>query len=71
MTSLRTALTAKTTSSNSAESDRVREVLHDVAVRTNSNVVETVRLLATDPLDAMDRVRLMEGWQYNSLPRVN
>lgn len=71
MTSLRTALTAKTTSSNSAESDRVKEVLHDVEVRTASNVVETVRLLANDPLDTMERVRLMDSSQYNSLLRVN
>jgi hypothetical protein len=71
MPSFRTSLRAKCSSSNSPETDRMSEVLHDVSVRNEEGIFETVRLMAADPLDAMDRVRIMDTSLYNSLPRVN
>lgn len=69
MTQLRMALRARTTHRNSMASDVCAEVPHDVEVGSRGGAVETVRLMATDPLDAMQRVQNMSATEYEQLPR--
>ena len=49
---------AGTVNPNTPESDLQPTVLHEVGV-SHDDAMIIVRLMATDPLDAMDRVRAM------------
>ncbi len=67
---MRRALVAYTSYTNTTESDREKEVLHDVAVRIEGFDTETVRVMAVCPMDAIDHVRDMPVELYDKLPRV-
>jgi hypothetical protein len=64
-------VSAHTSHPNTPETDRDRTVEHDVMVVGADGMRETVRLHATDPMNAIDLVRWMVGSPaYAALPRV-
>ena len=54
-------VSAHTTNPNTPESDKLPRVMHTVSIRFDGETeMKEVQLMAADPLDAMDRVRLMD-----------
>lgn len=63
------AVSAHTSFPNTPESDRLPEVDHDVTVRL-SHAEEVVRIQASDPLVAIDKVNSLDFTAYHNLRRV-
>ena len=70
MTTLGTPIHAGTSFPNTPESDRQTHVLIDVNVRRQNKSEETVRLYATDPGDAISKIRDMSDQEFLALTRV-
>jgi hypothetical protein len=55
---------------NTAESDALPEVEHDVTVARDDRTTEVVRLSAACPMTAIERVRMMSAQEYATLVRL-
>lgn len=55
---MKNILSAYTSFSNTKETDLLLEVMHDVCFTMN-NTQYTIRILAADPIDAMDKTHKM------------
>ncbi|ABM97129.1 hypothetical protein [Methylibium petroleiphilum] len=68
----RRALSASTSGPNDADTDALMEVMHDVSVVVDEHgVIEDVRVMASDPVAAMDAVSHMTDEAFQQLPRIN
>lgn len=70
MTKLCTPISSSTSFPNTPESDRRPSVYHDVDVKLLDGSTETVRLMATDPFDAVEKVRNMPDATFLGLKRI-
>lgn len=73
MQTTRQVYSGYTAQRNTPETDAMPTVLHHVGVRVVTDGVElgeTVELYATDPQDAMHRVKTMSDAAYGQLKRV-
>ena len=67
---MRIAKSACTSFPNTKETDLLPEVAHDVTVRADSGLMETVRLMASDPVGAIYKVNTMSDHDYELLERI-
>lgn len=70
MTNLCKVRSAGTSFPNTPESDRQPMVMHDVHVTLADGTAATVRTMATDPGDAIDRIKRMSDDAIERLPRA-
>lgn len=70
MTTLCRVIDASTSFPNTSESDLQPQVLHDVGVILADGARVTVRLMASDPGVAIDRVKAMSDEAVARLPRA-
>jgi hypothetical protein len=67
---MRHAYAAHTSYPNTPETDKLPEVDHDVTVKLGDGREEVVRIGASDPLVAIDKVNSLDDVAYNNLRRV-
>lgn len=63
-------VSAHTTRSNTPETDKLAQVMHTVNIRFPDQQQDmTYQLMASDPLDAMDRVRKIDADYLRKMAR--
>jgi len=67
---MRRAYCSYTAQPNTPETDKLPEVEHVVDVKLDNGTEEKVRIMASEPMVAIDKVNSLDDVAYNNLRRV-